>query len=148
MPAVRVRPPSSVATLVVGVCPAALLYATVRSDCACAATASAECCDPFTRPGGNPVTAVPGLTPRSPEIADGPVLVTCWPASTAKLAAVPSGTAVAALADPLNTTISTDVNSAIAPPSAAPTRPRLVCVECFMTCDPPAGFESLTCRKR
>ena len=30
----------------------------------------------LTRPGGNPVTAVPGLTPRSPEIIDGPVLVT------------------------------------------------------------------------
>ena len=30
----------------------------------------------ITVPGGKPVTAVPGLTPRSPEINDGPVLVT------------------------------------------------------------------------
>jgi len=46
----------------------------------------------FTKPGGKPVTAVPGLTPRSPEITDGPVLVTVVPANTAKDVAVPSPT--------------------------------------------------------
>jgi len=38
------------------------------------------------------VTAVPGLTPRSPEIIDGPVLVTVVPANTAKDVAVPNPT--------------------------------------------------------
>ena len=38
---------------------------------------------PFTVPGGNPVTAVPGLTPRSPLMTLGPVLVTVVPARTA-----------------------------------------------------------------
>ncbi|WP_246507059.1 hypothetical protein [Actinocrinis puniceicyclus] len=52
-----------------------------------------------TMPGGNPVIAVPGLTPRSPLIWLAPVLVTAEPANTAKLAAVPRSTgACAALA--------------------------------------------------
>jgi hypothetical protein len=72
--------------------PAASLYAMVRSDCACAATASAAWIGPFTVPGGNPVTAEPGLTPRSPFTTEGPVLVTVEPASTAKLLAVPRPT--------------------------------------------------------
>ncbi|WP_277441431.1 hypothetical protein [Streptomyces sp. SPB162] len=38
---------------------------------------------------------VPGLTPRSPVITEGPVLVTDSPANTAKLSAVASGTGVA-----------------------------------------------------
>src|SRR3954465_12057355 len=42
-----------------------------------------------TMPGGKPVTAVPGLTPRSPVMTLGPVLVTVEPPSTAKLCAVP-----------------------------------------------------------
>jgi hypothetical protein len=37
----------------------------------------------LTVPGGNPVTAVPGLTPRSPLITLGPVFVTVVPARTA-----------------------------------------------------------------
>jgi hypothetical protein len=54
---------------------------------------------PFTWPGGNPVTDVPGLSPILPSIAVRPVFVIVDPASTAKFAAVPSGTgAVAALA--------------------------------------------------
>jgi hypothetical protein len=73
--------------------PAASLYAVVRSDWACSATASATCWVPLiTVPGGKPVTAVPGLTPRSPETVVGPVLVTAWPANTAKDAAVPRPT--------------------------------------------------------
>jgi hypothetical protein len=54
---------------------------------------------PVTMPGGNPVTAVPGLTPRFPWMRLGPVLVTVCPARTAKLPAVPRPTgAVAATA--------------------------------------------------
>jgi len=76
----------------------------VKSFCAWRATASAECCVPFTKPGGNPVMEVPGLTPRSPLITDGPVLVTVEPARTAKLPAVPRPTgAVAAAAGPTPT---------------------------------------------
>lgn len=52
-------------------------------------------------PGGNPVTAKPGLTPRSPMITVGPVLVTVDDPSTAKLSTVPRVGAVAALAKPL-----------------------------------------------
>lgn len=40
-------------------------------------------------PGGNPVMAVPGETPTFPAIVEVPVLVTVWPAKTAKEAAVP-----------------------------------------------------------
>jgi hypothetical protein len=82
-----------------GVRPAASLYAAVKSVCAWSATASALCCTPFTVPGGNPVIAVPGLTPKSPLMTLGPVLVTVVPARTAKLLAVPRSTgACAALA--------------------------------------------------
>jgi hypothetical protein len=78
---------------VTGVRPAASLYAVVRSDWACSATASAACWVPLTTcPGGKPVTALPGLTPKSPEMSDGPVLVTVVPANTAKLLAVPNPT--------------------------------------------------------
>ena len=38
------------------------------------------------------MTALPGLTPRSPEIIDGPVLVTAAPANTANDVAVPNPT--------------------------------------------------------
>src|SRR5664279_4784880 len=50
---------------------------------------------PFTRPGGNPVVADPGETPRSPVTTVGPVLVTVVPARTAKLRVVPKTSAVA-----------------------------------------------------
>jgi hypothetical protein len=42
------------------------------------------------------VTALPGLTPKSPLMTVGPVLVTAEPPRTAKAAAVPSEGAVAA----------------------------------------------------
>ena len=59
----------------------------------------------LTRPGGKPVTAVPGLTPRSPLITLGPVLVTVVPASTAYDVAVPRPTgAWAATAAPSRVT--------------------------------------------
>ena len=100
-PGARVWPaPMKAGTLAVGLRPAASLYAVVRSDWAPFATPSAWwMVPPVTMPGGNPVTAVPGLTPRSPLMVLGPVLVTVCPARTAKLPAVPSPTgAVAATA--------------------------------------------------
>ena len=73
--------------------PAAVLYAAVRSLCACAAVASAAWnTPPITMPGGNPKIALPGETPTSPWITVGPVFVTVDPANTAKLSAVPSET--------------------------------------------------------
>ncbi len=66
-----------------GAWPAALLYAVARSLCACSEFASAEWMVPLTVPGGNPDTAVPGFTPRSPLIVLGPVFVTLCPARTA-----------------------------------------------------------------
>ena len=42
------------------------------------------------------MTALPGLTPRSPRMTLGPVFVTVDPPRTAKLCAVPSGGAVCA----------------------------------------------------
>jgi hypothetical protein len=78
----------------------AWLNAVVKSIWACAATASVMCWVPFTMPGGNPVTEVPGLRPRSPLMTVRPVLVTVVPARTPKLPAVPRPTgAVAATAD-------------------------------------------------
>jgi hypothetical protein len=92
--------PMKAGTLAVGLRPAASLYAVVRSDWAVAATPSALCIVPLnTWPGGKPVTAVPGLTPRSPLMLLGPVLVTVVPARTAKPPALPRPTgAVAATA--------------------------------------------------
>lgn len=68
---------------------ASTLYAVVTSACACIATASLACTVPFvTLPGGKPVIAVPGDTPRFPESIVGPVFVTVEPARAAKLLAV------------------------------------------------------------
>lgn len=89
--------PMNMGTLVAGVSPAAVLYAVVRSDWAIAATVvAAWMVPPVTTPGGNPVTAVPGLTPTSPLMRLRPVLVTVVPAITAKLLAVPRPTGVTA----------------------------------------------------
>ena len=52
--------------------PAALSNAAVRSNLACPAAVSAAWMAPLvTTPGGNPVTEVPGLSPRSPEMIVG-----------------------------------------------------------------------------
>src|SRR6185503_3850519 len=48
---------------------------------------SPACSVPFKMPGGKPVTAVPGLTPRSPVTLVAPVLVTVEPA---RISNVPS----------------------------------------------------------
>src|SRR3954470_650107 len=45
--------------------PASVLYALVRSICACAAGASARCCVPVITHGGKPVTVLPGLIAMS-----------------------------------------------------------------------------------
>src|ERR1043166_7789212 len=71
---------------------AASLYAMVRSSWAWTAAGSPAWIVPFTIPGGNPVTAVPGLTPRSPFTVVAPVLVTVEPARTRKVVVDPRGT--------------------------------------------------------
>jgi hypothetical protein len=83
-PDVRVRPPRSPDTVAVAGCLSALKYAVVRSVWAWPAEPSASCNapPPVTAPGGNPVTAVPGLTPRFPKMTVGPVFVTVEPANT------------------------------------------------------------------
>ena len=82
-PAVLVVPPSSTGTVAVVARPAASSYAVTRSLLACVATPSAMWTVPFTWPGGNPVTEVPGLSPRSPLTVVGPVFVTVEAARTA-----------------------------------------------------------------
>src|SRR5207248_10714265 len=79
--------------------PAASSYAVVRSAMPSAATGSPAFMDPTSVPGGNPVTAVPGLTPRSPVTEVGPVLVTVEPPSTTNLSAAPSATGPCPQAD-------------------------------------------------
>jgi hypothetical protein len=51
----------------------------------------------MTLPGGNPVIAVPGLTPRSPVRTVAPVFVTVDPPRTANDAAVPKLTLCAVI---------------------------------------------------
>src|ERR1044071_1997425 len=72
--------------------PAASLYAVVKSTWARAEAASAAWIVPLTVPGGNPVTAVPGLNPRSPLTVVAPVLVTVEAARTANVPADPRAT--------------------------------------------------------
>src|SRR2546426_20810 len=76
----------------VGVRPAASSYAAVKASCAAAAAESATYIVPLTIPGGNPVTAVPGLSPRSPLTVVAPVLVIVEAASTANVLAAPRAT--------------------------------------------------------
>src|ERR1700719_5117489 len=82
MPATRLFPLRSPATVVAPDLPAASRYAVVKAAWAWAAAPSAEWIAPLASPGGNPVTAVPGLTPTSPETMVEPVLVTVDPART------------------------------------------------------------------
>src|SRR5438067_5364787 len=51
---------------------------------------------PTTVPGGNPVTELPGETPRLPVMTLGPVFVTVDPPRTAKLCEVPRDTCASA----------------------------------------------------
>src|SRR5439155_779056 len=92
-PGVRVCPPRFPATRIAPtVRPAASLYAVVKSSCAWAAAGSPAWIVPLTLPGGNPVTAVPGLSPRSPLTVVAPVLLTVEPARTANVLAAPRAT--------------------------------------------------------
>ena len=127
-PGARVWPPRSFDTTVNGVRPAASLYAVFRSDWACRATPSAMCFVPLiTFPGGKPVTALPGSTPRSPAMTEGPVLVTVWPANTANDAALPSPTgAWAADATPTPTALPRSTMPAATASSAAHRRRRRI----------------------
>jgi hypothetical protein len=61
-----------------------------------------------------PVIVVVGYVPRSPVMVVGPVLVIPAPARTAKLSAVPSGTAVAAAPAPLTSDTSIPSTNSIA----------------------------------
>jgi hypothetical protein len=74
---------------------AAALKAFSASVLAAAATALALLVFPVTTPGENPVMAVPGLTPRSPFMTEGPVFVTVVAPRTQNDAAVPTLTACA-----------------------------------------------------
>src|SRR6188508_3291330 len=74
----------------VAVRPAASLYALVKSCCAWAAAESAIWIAPLTV--GFPVTEVPGLSPRSPLIVVGAMLVTVEAAKTAYDVADPRAT--------------------------------------------------------
>jgi hypothetical protein len=98
--------------------PAASLYAVVKSASACAATGS-TCRVPVIVPGGNPVTAVPGLTPISPVTAVAPLLVTVEPARTAKFAADSTLTTVRAHA-PLSFPLPLLELPAASPPASLP----------------------------
>src|SRR5438876_7465307 len=89
-PGKRVSPPRFPETEAPPGRPAALLYAIVRSPWACAAVGSPKCVVPFTV--GDPVTVVPGLTPRFPLTVVAPLLVTVVAARTANLAVDPRGT--------------------------------------------------------
>src|ERR1035438_1894345 len=80
MPPTRVCPLRSPATVVPPDLPAASIYPVVKAAWAWAAAPSAEWIAPLASPGGKPVTAVPGLTPTSPETTVEPVLVTVEPA--------------------------------------------------------------------
>src|SRR6185369_3640226 len=89
-PGVRVWPPRFPASVIApAVRPAASLYAAVKSSCAWEAAGSPAWIVPLTVPGGNPVTAVPGLNPRSPLTVEAPVLVTVEAARTANVLADP-----------------------------------------------------------
>ena len=92
-PGVRVWPPRFPASVIAPrVRPAASLYAAVKSSCAWAAAGSPAWIVPLTVPGGKPVTAVPGLSPRSPLTVVAPVLVTVEAARTANVPAAPRAT--------------------------------------------------------
>src|SRR5437867_1257994 len=112
-PGVRVCPPRFPATVIAPtVRPAASLYAVVKSSCAWAAAGSPAWIVPLTVPGGNPVTAVPGLSPRSPLTVVAPVLVTVEAARTANEPAAPRATGAGPAA------VAAVVSAAIANPKA------------------------------
>jgi hypothetical protein len=89
---------------------------------------------PITVPGGNPVTAVPSETPRSPVMVVAPVFVTVVPARTPKDEAVPSPIAVGPAAWTIGATARTPMASETRMTAqkgnrAPRRRVRLVCAE-------------------
>src|ERR1035441_2757859 len=89
-PGASVSPPRSPALIAGTVRPAASRYAAVRSLWAKAAGPSATCsAPPTTIAGGNPVMALPGLTPTLPLTTEGPVLVTVEAPNMVKVPADP-----------------------------------------------------------
>src|ERR1700719_4064129 len=79
-----------------------------------------------TTPGGNPVTELPGLSPRSPVMIVAPVLVTVDAPKMAKVSAAPSGT-VWATADREGTSNPETINAVAH--AAAELRTCFLCVE-------------------
>src|SRR6202011_1538016 len=91
------------------------LYAVTREFLAPSATASVLCWL-VALPGGNPVTAVPGLNPRAPWMTVEPAFVIVLPARTAELVAVPKRgwvAANAAIGHKPTTNAETTIDSAI-----------------------------------
>src|SRR5580704_6684170 len=81
------------------------------------------CVVPFNVPGGNPVTELPGDSPRSPVTMVGPVLVIVLPARTAKLLSVPrAGWVTALAASGAHRSAATAIVSALAAPDRRRTR--------------------------
>ena len=83
-------PPRSPAAMYVGTCAAALIYAAVSAVSADADAVLPIFCMPKMLAVSNPVTAVPGESPRSPTTTLVPALVTVVPANSAYEAEMPS----------------------------------------------------------
>src|SRR5947199_23806 len=66
-----------------------VMYALVKSTCACAAGASARCCVPVITQGGKPVTVLPGLIAMSALIVPPMTQVNAVPAMIPFGAAAP-----------------------------------------------------------
>src|ERR1700731_2881174 len=82
-----------------------------------------------TTPGGNPVTELPGLSPRFPVMIVGPVLVTVEAPKMAKFSAAPSGTVWAAVGQEVARSSPKPVNAAAH--AAADLWTCFLCVELF-----------------
>ena len=142
-PGDRVCPPRSAEIGEVGPSPAATLYAVTSASFAPCVIASPAWFVPLIVRLPVPVSVVVGNVPTSPSIVVGPVLETPAPASTPKLEAVPSGTAVAAAwAVPVIPAISpTDVAVLMTTNNTAPRRTRLVPRRCPIILDPSLSLE-------
>src|ERR1700724_1642024 len=90
-----------------------------------------------TTPGGNPVTELPGLSPRFPVMIVGPVLVTVEAPKMAKFSAAPSGTVWAAVGQEVARSSPKPVNAAAH--AAADLWTCFLCVELFCIGQLPAA---------
>src|SRR5580704_1457873 len=89
-----------------------------------------------TTPGGNPVTELPGLSPRFPVMIVAPALVTVEPPKMAKFSAAPSGTVWAAVDQEVASTPKTVTAAA---PVTTDLRICFLCVELFCIDQLPAA---------